>query len=147
MDKQKTIESESHRLKTIYKQVRDKGNSLAQLLCRPENSYQTLLIDYPEEVKDFGPELNFQIELNLKYAGYINRQIADVEKLSHIEKIKVPAGFDFTTVVGLRNEAKQKLARFTPQTLGQASRISGVSPSDIQVLMIAMQKYGNFSKT
>ncbi len=141
VEKQKTMEQESERLKTIYKQVDGKGTSLAQLLCRPENNYQHLLHTYPEELVDYGEELNFQIELNLKYAGYISRQNSDVEKLSHLEKIKISSHFNFTTVVGLRTEAKQKLARFNPATLGQASRISGVSPSDIQVLMIALQKY------
>lgn len=141
VEKKKILEQESERLKTLHKQVRGKGNSLAQLLCRPENTYQTLLQEYPEEVFDFGPELNFQIELNLKYAGYIERQISDVEKLSHIEKICVPPDFDFQTVVGLRSEAKQKLSHFLPYTLGQASRVSGISPSDIQVLMIALQRY------
>jgi tRNA uridine 5-carboxymethylaminomethyl modification enzyme len=140
LEKEKILEQECNRLKTLYKQVRDKGSSLAQLLCRPENTYQTLLEAYPEEMVDFGPEMNSQIELNLKYAGYIERQKREVEKLSHIEKIRIPKGFDFTQVVGLRTEAKQKLSRFLPHTLGQASRISGVSPSDIQVLMISLQK-------
>lgn len=141
VEKEKILEQESARLRTLHKQVRGKGNSLAQLLCRPENTYQTLLQEYPGEVVDFGPELNFQIELNLKYAGYIERQISDVEKLSHIEKICVPPDFDFQNVVGLRSEAKQKLSKFLPHTLGQASRVSGISPSDIQVLMIALQRY------
>jgi tRNA uridine 5-carboxymethylaminomethyl modification enzyme len=141
IDKEKTIELESLRLQSRFKQIKGKGYSLAQLLCRPENTYEGLLEQFPEEIKNWGRELNFQIELNLKYAGYIERQKADIEKLAHIEKIKIPPGFDYAQVVGLRNEAKQKLSHFTPQTLGQASRISGVSPADIQVLMIALQKY------
>jgi tRNA uridine 5-carboxymethylaminomethyl modification enzyme len=141
VEKESTLETETGRLKTIYKQVGGKGSSLAQLLCRPENTYQSLLENYSEDMRDYGVEMNFQIELNLKYAGYIERQKTEVEKLSHIEKIRIPLGFDFNAVVGLRTEAKQKLSRFQPQTLGQASRISGVSPSDIQVLMIALQKY------
>lgn len=139
--KEKIIEEETSRLKTIHKQIGGKGSSLAQLLCRPESTYASLLQLFPEEMKDFGPEINFQIELNLKYAGYIERQQSEVEKLSHIEKIRIPHTFDYSAVVGLRTEAKQKLGRFLPHTLGQASRISGVSPSDIQVMMIAIQKY------
>ncbi len=141
VEKEKILETETERLKTIFKQVQGKGSSLAQLLCRPENTYQTLLEMYPEAIKDFGPEMNFQIELNLKYAGYIERQKGEVAKLAHIEKIRLPSTFDFHAVVGLRSEAKQKLSKFLPQTLGQASRIGGISPSDIQVLMIALQKY------
>lgn len=140
LEKQRTMERESERLKTVYKQVGGKGISLAQLLCRPENSYASLLETYPDEMSDFGKELNFQIELNLKYAGYIERQEQEIKRLSHIEKIRIPAGFDFSNIVGLRNEAKEKLSHFQPHTVGQASRISGVSPSDIQVLIIALRK-------
>jgi tRNA uridine 5-carboxymethylaminomethyl modification enzyme len=141
MKKAKILEQESERLKTVYKHEGSRGYSLAQLLCRPENNYEMLLKAYPEEMLDYGRELNAQIELNLKYAGYVERQIADVEKLAHIEKIKISPGFDFNHVIGLRTEAKQKMSRIQPQTVGQASRISGVSPADIQVLMIAIQKY------
>jgi tRNA uridine 5-carboxymethylaminomethyl modification enzyme len=140
IEKEKILERETNRLKQIHKQVEGKGSSLAQLLCRPEINYKKLMTLYPEDVKDYGEEMNFQIELNLKYAGYIERQRVEVEKLSHIEKIKISTTFNYEQVVGLRTEAKQKLARFLPQTLGQASRISGVSPADIQVLMIALQK-------
>ena len=59
-------------------------------------------------MKDYGAEINLQIELNLKFAGYIERQTSDVAKLAHIEKIKIPKGFDFTAVIGLRNEAPAK---------------------------------------
>ena len=141
IEKIKILEHESARFKTIYKQEGSRGSTLAQLLCRPENTYQTLLQLYPEDIIDHGPELNFQIELNLKYAGYINRQVSDIEKFSHIEKIRIPHGFDFKNVTGLRNEAKLKMSAIQPQTVGQASRISGVSPADIQVIMIAIQKY------
>lgn len=133
------IESETERLKKIHKQVRGKGSSLAQLLCRPENTYASLIAEY-SEVHDHGPEINFQIEFALKYAGYIDRQNQDIARLSQVENMKIPHSFDFSKVVGLRNEAKQKLARFTPQTIGQASRISGVSPADIQVLMIVLRQ-------
>ncbi len=136
--KQKLIESETERLHKVFKQVRGKGASLAQLLCRPENTYSSLMEEYPE-VQDHGPEVNFQIELSLKYAGYIERQKHDIERFAQVEEVAIPKHFDFKTIVGLRNEAKEKLAHFTPQTVGQASRISGVSPADIQVLMIALK--------
>lgn len=140
LEKQKKIENETHRLEKIFKQVRGKGVSLAQLLCRPETTYQNLLEAYPDDLIDYGPELNFQIELNLKYAGYIQRQKLEVERLSHIENISIPNHFSYSEVIGLRNEAKEKLSHFQPLNLGQASRISGVSPSDIQVLMIALRR-------
>lgn len=139
--KQKTIEEEMLRLNKIFKQVNNKGVTLSQILSRPESSYTALLTQYPEDFQDFGEEINFQIELNTKYAGYIGRQNTEVAKLSHLENIKVPPTFEFSAVLGLRNEAKQKLLSANPINLGQASRISGVSPADIQVLMIALLRH------
>lgn len=137
--KRTLIEGETERLKKIFKQVRGKGASLAQLLCRPENTYASLMHAYPE-VHDHGEEINFQIEFALKYAGYIDRQNQDIARFGQVENMQIPAHFDYRQVVGLRNEAKEKLAHFTPQTVGQASRISGVSPADIQVLMISLKQ-------
>jgi len=79
------------------------------------------------------------VELNIKYAGYIQRELQDVKKLAGIEKITIREGFDFSKVVGLKQEAKEKLIHFSPQTVGQASRIAGVSYADIQVLMVALK--------
>lgn len=136
-----SIETESERLATIFKQVNGKGYTLSQLLCRPENSYSSLLQTYPETMKDYGEEINFQIELTLKYAGYINRQTSEIAKLDHVENIKIPSNFDFATVHGLRNEARQRLLQFSPITVGQAQRISGVSPADISILMISLMRH------
>lgn len=138
--KKEAIEKETVRLRTIYKQVNGKGVTLAQILCRPEMTYQTLCRDYPEQVVDYGDETNAQIEYALKFEGYIDRQQGQVEKLAHIEKIRIPKDFAFKDVLGLRTEAKQELARAMPETLGQASRLSGVSPADISVLMISLLK-------
>ncbi len=88
---------------------------------------------------DCGVEENAQIELSLKYAGYIERQSIEIAKLSNLEKIAIPTTFAFKEVLGLSNEAKEKLHRVQPINLGQASRISGVSPADISVLMVALR--------
>jgi tRNA uridine 5-carboxymethylaminomethyl modification enzyme len=141
--KERVLAEESERLHQVFKQFNGKGYSLAQLLCRPENSYRSLLDLYPDALRDHGEDINFQIELNAKYAGYIDRQTSEISKLSHVENIRVPLDFDFTAVTGLRNEAKQKLDKVKPQNLGQASRISGVSPADISVLMIAFMRLKN----
>lgn len=141
--KEKAIEEETARLGKIFKQFNGKGYSLTQLLCRPENSYASLLQEYPESVVDYGSETNLQIELVLKYSGYIDRQSTEISKLSHLEKISIPADFDIAAVHGLRIEASQSLAKIRPQNLGQASRISGVSPADITVLMVALRKHMN----
>lgn len=140
LHKQKMLEEETVRLGKQFKQIEGKGYSAAQLLCRPENSYPQLLREFPDVFQDHGEEINFQIEINLKYAGYIERQNSEIHKLSHLENIRIPEGFDFLQVKGLRTEAQQKLNKVSPQNLGQASRISGVSPADISVLMIALKK-------
>ena len=95
---------------------------------------------FEKELADHGAELNEQIELELKYTGYIERQKKEVAKLEHLENIKIPKHFDYDQVIGLRTEAKQKLNRFTPITLAQASHISGLSPADISILLIALKK-------
>lgn len=138
-DKKRIIEEQTVRLHKIYRQLEGKGYTIAQLICRPENTYNALLQNYPEDVCNFGEEINFQIELNLKYAGYIDRQNQEVKKLSDVERISIPANFDYATVGGLRNEARQRLMQFLPGTLGQAQRISGVSPADISILMISLK--------
>ena len=137
--KKTTLEKECVRLSTIHKQIRGKGTTLAQLLCRPETTYKQMLSTY-EEIKDHGDDINFQIEVNLKYAGYITRQQQDIAKLDEIEKISIPPTFDFKNLIGLRTEAKETLLKVRPISVGQASRISGVSPADLQVLMIALKK-------
>jgi tRNA uridine 5-carboxymethylaminomethyl modification enzyme len=138
--KQKTIASETERLAKVFKTIDGKGTSLAQLICRPDWSYEQALRDFPEQVADFGFDVNTQIEMELKYAGYIERQKKDVAKMEDLDSIKIPRGFDYGAVVGLRTEARQKFSRFTPENLGQASRISGMTPADISILLIALQK-------
>lgn len=135
-----TIAAECKRLRTRFKQVNGKGVSLVQLMARPETTYTNLLVQYPEDLYDHGHEINQQIEWNLKYGGYIERQEQEVAKLRNIESIRIPSGFDFATISGLRTEAKDKLSRTNPHNLGQASRVSGVSPADISVLMVALSR-------
>ncbi len=117
-----------------------KTASLAQLLARPEMNYASLLRDFPAWVTDFGDEINLQIELHIKFAGYIQRQETEVLKLEKIDGITIPRDFDYSNVTGLSNEAREKLKRFTPATLGQASRISGVSSADISILMVVLKQ-------
>ncbi len=140
LKKQQTIESEIARLSKIYKTIDGKGTHLAQLLCRPEWTYEEALKTYPDQIADFGSDVNTQIEMQLKYAGYIERQQKEVAKMEHLDPIRIPKDFDYAKVIGLRSEARQKLVRFTPENLGQASRIAGVSPADISILLIALRK-------
>lgn len=137
--KQEVIDREVLRLGKLFKQVGGKGVSLAQLLRRPDMNYQKLMQESPEQVFDHGEDVNRQIELNLKFAGYINRQKGEVEKLQNLENCKIPEEMDYQQVKGLRREAVEKLSSVSPCNLGQASRISGVSPSDISVLMVSLK--------
>jgi len=139
--KEKTIEEQIKNLNKNYCQVQGKSASLAQLLCRPEYTYEKLRAEFPELVLDFGTEINTQIELQLKYAGYIQRQAHEAAKLDTIENIRIPKSFDFSKIKGLCNEAREKLLKVQPDNLGQASRLSGISPADISVLMVALQSF------
>ncbi len=138
--KEAAICEEEKRLGNIYKAFEGKNCSLSQLLARPELTYSDLIGHFPNDVKDYGADTNRQIELTIKYAGYIGRQIGEVEKLAHVENIRVPQEFDYMNVVGLRTEARLRLSKVKPTNLGQASRVPGISPADISVLMIALAR-------
>lgn len=116
------------------------GLSIAKLLCRPEISYTFLLERYSDKVIDFGEDINLQIELELKYRGYMERERKEALKMSQLEKVNIPKGYDFSKVVGLRNESLEKFIKFTPHNLSSASKISGVTPADISILMVALKK-------
>jgi tRNA uridine 5-carboxymethylaminomethyl modification enzyme len=137
--KQKTIEEEVTRLSKTFRQVEGRSVSLAQLLCRPDYTYTALREQFPDQISDCGHEINLQIELYLKYAGYIQRQEREAAKLEGIENQLVPKDFDFLAIKGLSNEAREKLHRIQPLNLGQASRLSGVSAADISVLLVALK--------
>ncbi|MBK7999215.1 MAG: tRNA uridine-5-carboxymethylaminomethyl(34) synthesis enzyme MnmG [Verrucomicrobia bacterium] len=116
--------------------TRDGKETLAQLVRRPEVTYQTL----PQARTDLAPEVVQQVEIALKYEGYIQRQEVEVEKFKTLEDKQIPAWVDYETVHSLRKEARQKLGKIRPATIGQASRISGVSPSDVSILLVWMKR-------
>jgi tRNA uridine 5-carboxymethylaminomethyl modification enzyme len=87
-----------------------------------------------------------QVEIAIKYAGYIDRQKIEVEKFKNLEDKMIPKVFDFSTVPSLRLEARQKLIKIRPTTVGQAARISGVSPADISILMVWLKRYSGADK-
>ncbi|HEY2081725.1 MAG TPA: tRNA uridine-5-carboxymethylaminomethyl(34) synthesis enzyme MnmG [Verrucomicrobiae bacterium] len=109
---------------------------LEQMLRRPEINYQ----DLPNRNPDLSAEVIQQVEIAIKYAGYIDRQQLDIEKFKSLEGKQIPVSFDYSTVPSLRNEARQKLTKIRPATLGQASRISGVSPADISILTVWLKR-------
>ena len=113
------------------------GVSLAHLLKRPEISYDDIM-----KLENRDSELSYhekvQLEVDVKYAGYIERELARIEKFSSLEKIRIPADFDYSMIGGLSNEIKEKLVFSRPRSLGQASRISGVTPAAISILMVKL---------
>lgn len=134
--KKEIIEKENKNLSKVYKDIDGKGYSLKKLLARPEEDYKTLKEKYPSDMEEYDQDIENQIELNIKYEGYIKRQESEIAKFDHLESIFLPKAFSFEKVTGLRNEALEKLNKYQPQNLGQASRIAGVSPADISVLMV-----------
>jgi len=118
------------------------GASLADLLKRSELSYGDLSEIDPERT-ELSDDVTEQVEINLKYDGYIKRQMASVEQFKKLEVKKIPADLDYSLVKSLRLEATQKLSKIRPETLGQAARISGVSPADISVLLVYLEQMKN----
>ena len=115
------------------------GSNLAELIRRPELSYDDLAEIDPER-PELAADVIEQININIKYDGYIKRQLHQVEQFKKLEGKKLSPDFDYTTVSGLRIEATQKLNQYKPLSIGQASRISGVSPADISVLLVHMKQ-------
>ena len=113
--------------------------SLSDLLKRPEVHYR-MLTPSDAPVHDFSSAVIEQVEYEIKYEGFIRRQLKDVERFRHIENIKIPTDIDYTKIGGLSREIQQKLRDFQPLTLGQAHRISGVTPAAISILMVYLRK-------
>ena len=120
------------------------GTTLEELIRRPELDYDKLAPIDPDRPKLFD-DTREQINILIKYAGYISRQIKQVAHFKKLEKKLLPTDFDYNTISGLRIEAQQKLNEFQPLSIGQASRISGVTPADISVLLVFLEqlKYSN----
>ena len=153
-EKERLIESEIERLKNAYVGTSEKvqellesyestplnsGSSLAELIRRPELSYEAVTaidVTRPELPKDLAAEVIEQVDISLKYDGYIQRQKRQVEQFKKMENKKISEDMDYDAVNSLRIEAVQKLKEYRPVSIGQASRISGVSPADISVLLV-----------
>ena len=142
--KEKIIADQIELLTKKFIALEGKSYSLAQLLCRPATTYDQLLADFPA-LQDHGKEINFQIEIHIKYAGYIDRQYQEVAKLEGVEKMEIPAALDFLKIAGLSREAREKLHKIKPHNVGQASRLSGITPADIQVVMVALRNKNLYS--
>ena len=157
LTKKENIEKEVERLKkTVVKPTEkvnkilkkcgtselNNGSKMAELIKRPEVSYEIL-----KDIDENRPELTYQekeeVEIQIKYEGYIKLQEEQVEKFKKLEEKFLPENIDYETINGISLEGRQKLNKFKPRSIGQASRISGVSPADVSVLLVYLQQIGN----
>ena len=158
LEKERLIREETDRLKRTYVGTTEEvqrllaehgstpltsGSDLAELIRRPELSYEILAPvdkERPAFPPDLREEVQEQVNINIKYEGYISRQKKQVEQFRKMENKKIPEDIDYDKVKSLRIEAVQKLKQYRPVSVGQASRISGVSPADISVLLVYMEQ-------
>jgi tRNA uridine 5-carboxymethylaminomethyl modification enzyme len=111
-------------------------DSLTQILRRPETSYG----DLPDGQRSLPSEVTQQVEIIVKYAGYISRQETELARFHDLEDRAIPKDFDYTGITSLRHEARQKLQTIRPVTIGQATRISGVTPADISLVLVWLKR-------
>jgi len=113
--------------------------SLAQLLRRPEITLSHVTA-FAGELDGFAPDITLQAEVEIKYAGYIDRQTEMVERFKKIENVHLPEDLDYSEITGLSREVREKLIRIKPRSLGQASRIAGITPAAISLLSVYLRK-------
>lgn len=118
-----------------------KESSLSEVLKRPEIHFKHLF-EFDHNLDDLSKEIWEQVEIQVKYDGYIKRQMEQIERFKRLEDVNFPKDFDFSSVIGLSTEVLEKLTKIKPYSLGQASRISGVTPAAISILMINLKKQG-----
>jgi len=159
-EKRELVEKETQRLKTswlhpskvdvekvqaVLGKTLSKEASLMELLRRPEVSYKTLMTLDSDPAENIAPLVAEQVEIQAKYAGYINRQNEEIEKSKLQEKTLIPADFDYDNISGLSNEVVQKLKKTKPLNIGMASRIPGLTPAAISLLLVYLKRKGGFS--
>lgn len=154
LDKKQKVEQEIERLKSTKVRpieinpllesigsapIQD-GSNLLTILRRPEVTYAHIASISPSEI-ELDEEMQEQVEIQIKYAGYIEKQLIHVERLQKMEKKKIPESINYDDIQGLAIEARQKLSKIRPISIGQASRISGVTPADISILLVYLEHY------
>jgi tRNA uridine 5-carboxymethylaminomethyl modification enzyme len=145
-ERRSRFEAYEHELQSGFealKRLRHHGQTLEEWLRRPDTTWEKAKNVFPElQTISLSPRAIHQLQIATQYAGYIRRQEADVAKLQKVDSVRIPASFDYLAVSQLRHEARQKLTQLKPVTVGQASRVSGITPADIAVLMFYL-KPGN----
>jgi tRNA uridine 5-carboxymethylaminomethyl modification enzyme len=115
--------------------------SLREILKRPEVSFLDLF-ECDADLLDFDREARDQVEIQIKYEGYLMRQQEQIERFKRLENLKIPEDMDFQSIIGLSTEVKEKLSKMRPISIGQASRISGVTPAATSILIVNLKKLG-----
>ena len=131
-------QAELARVSEFLQTTRNGQVTLAKMLRRPDVGWETLVERWPQ-LEAVSADVADQVTCDAKYAGYIARQQVDIARQKRLAARRIPADLDFDSVSHLRAEARQKLARIQPADLGQASRISGVTPADLAVLMVHLE--------
>jgi tRNA uridine 5-carboxymethylaminomethyl modification enzyme len=133
--KRQQIEAEMKRLSML----RDGSGTYLEILRRPDVSYDSL----PVKDDALPADVRQEVEIQVKYQGYIARDLEQIDRFRRLEDKKLPRDIDYEKIPALRFESRQKLKRFRPDTVGQASRISGVTPADIAILLVWLKKIGS----
>jgi tRNA uridine 5-carboxymethylaminomethyl modification enzyme len=131
----------SDRLRAMGTSPVKRATSLREILKRPEVSFSDL-IQFDSGLSDFDREARDQVEIQIKYEGYLMRQQEQIERFKRLENLKIPEDMDFQSIIGLSTEVKEKLSKLRPISIGQASRISGVTPAAISILIVNLKKLG-----
>jgi tRNA uridine 5-carboxymethylaminomethyl modification enzyme len=134
-------EAELERATTLLRRIRHEGNTLEEWLRRPEIEWPQLCGFSPEcAALAISPRAREQVRIQTKYSGYVKRQQMEVERQERTQSQKIPGTFNFHAVPHLRSEAREKLSRVRPTDLGQAGRISGITPADLAILMLSLKE-------
>jgi tRNA uridine 5-carboxymethylaminomethyl modification enzyme len=139
-EKFKAKQATIHSLKQTLRERRLDGVTLQQWLKRPEVDLESLAERHPGLLTDVPADLQAVVEMDIKYEGYVNRELAIVEKQRKTENQNIPSNLDYLNIKALRRETREKLHSIRPQTIGQAGRVSGVTPADIGVLLVWLKK-------
>jgi len=137
--KRAAVATEIQRIENTKITVSGERLTLREWLKRPEVTYPDILRDHPSDL-ELCAEAMEQVEIEVKYEGYIRRQTGEVERLSRYEDRRIPEGFDYTALSGLSREVKDKLTRVRPVSVGQAGRIPGITPAAVAILLVALEK-------
>ena len=141
-DTKLSANDDSNAILAKYEEHIDKGIRLAELLKRPNISYKVIQeLDSEAKNLNLPKETYEQVEILLKYDGYLKRQESQVDNAGKLEKIKIPKDIDYSKILHISTETREKLEKIRPTTLAQASRIGGVKPADLSVLMVMLEKH------